>query len=206
VLKRVRVTIGTGNAGILYVLKAGVTSASIEHKAATAKATTDVAVGDGAVEVTGGTKARLEITGTLFDSNSDPISTPIMLYYAGVFVGENELSVPYFTPDGQPADPYGIGFIGCAFENLTMDVWAVTLASYVALKGGSGLADVAGTYEPSGTGTGNATVTAVASSASQVLTALDASTDAEALITFALAPGSDGSAAISAAGPVVLSR
>ncbi len=182
-LKRVRVTIGTGNAGILYVLKDGVTSASIEHKAATAKATTDVAVVGSAVQVTGGTKARM-IAGDMV--------------FVTVF-GESEI---WDTAYGSGVNGY-INRLGGTGSD-----WEMT--DYTHYWGSTDAVDwpdeITTWTQTAGPTLAAPTVTAGVSSASQVITALDASTDAEALITFALAPGSDGSAAISAAGPVVLSR
>lgn len=177
-------TIGTGEAAIAYGLAPGVTYATIEHKAATVKATTDVAVVGSAVQVTPGTCARIVINGTLSEADDSPLGTPLEMLYAGTYLG-----LPYFTLDGAPlGNPAAQTEISCVpFAGYWSLVVAPGIHKSRTVTGAPTLANLAGAFSNVVTGKGIPAVSLQPSSAAQVLTALDGSTAAEAIITFSLA-------------------
>lgn len=186
------VTIGEGNAAIIYSIKPGVGTASIEHLAPSAKATTDVTVTGSAVEVAPGTKPQMVVTGatTAGVNGIYEFRDSLVDYWVNV----SNLAGTYpakLTPNS------GRWYVGKEGD-------APLSTDYLAESTDVSTYPDGSAYDAPSIGTGTVTVTAAASSASQVLTALNASTAAKALLTFAAAPGSDSTAAISASGPHVL--
>lgn len=194
---------GTGDSAITYILKPDVSTASIKHAAATLKATTDVAVVGSAVAVTPGTKARMIVTGTGTLAH-DGVPVSFFELHKNGFHDERTSWRNTWTDEPYTPDQAAVWISDESRWGLYSSI-----SSFPYFAEWSGPEDVASpdlvlVWIPQGLATGTPTVTAAVSSANQVLSALDASVAAEALITFALAPGSDGTAAVAAQALVTL--
>lgn len=173
---------------VLYTAKAAGAAGeliSIEYAAPATQATTTVAVVGNAITVTPGTKARMVVTGTLTRDGSTPVVTGEMLNYD-------------HTNDGKPVYNDFVGsYINISWSNYDSQ-WTIFLppfiggASWVSIGSPVATPDLVVTWVPVSPATGIPTVTALTSSASNVIRAINnhvlapsenASPEAAALVT-----------------------
>jgi len=207
------VIFGDGDAAIEYTLKSGVNAARVTHASIDEDAPTImVTVVDRTVTITPRSLTKLFVSGELLDKNGDPLPDGALAYAGLETVG------PYAPSWGNVVTQQGWWTQWISVG----DGWAIAYGSengYLAEFWGwcSEMAQEGPAILPNdprlvwspnellGGPTGSGTlVCAMGNSASQVLTALNASNPAKALITFALAPGSDGSGEISEHATVTL--
>ena len=148
---------------------------TITYATPAAQSTTTVGVVGDAITVTPGTKARMLVTGTLTSDGSTPVVFTDLLY-AGIDEGKAVFSHEAtweFTVN------YSVYWVGSKWilRSLSGATWESTDA--VATP------DLVTTWVPQGAATGTPTVTAATSSAQQVITAVNASGSASALVTAA---------------------
>lgn len=197
------VIFGEGHAAILYTLKEGVETVSVEHKTALASATTtDVSLSVSAVSVTPGGLASIFITGAV-DSNAHPL--PVVAIPYGGLDAEND-NTQWWASTTYGGTGWTVSWMGqdSAWQARYDDGAGNTASFYTGTATGKLPTDPSLTWMVDQSGSGTPTVSG-GSSASQVLAALTG-TDADDLITYALAPGSNGFGAVSVAGPTTLYR
>ncbi|MEI6674447.1 MAG: hypothetical protein WCO57_04635 [Verrucomicrobiota bacterium] len=191
---------GTGNAGITYTLKDGVSTASIAHAAVDADATAvTVDVATDVVSVTPGGIAALFITGVT-DINGHAL--PVLAIPYGGIDAENS-DTQWWASTTYSGVGWTVSWMGqdSAWQVRYDDGAGNTASFYTGTATGKLPTDPSLTWAVDQSGSGTPTVSG-GSSAAQVLTALNASDPAKALLTFALV--GTGSAAVSTHAAVTL--
>jgi hypothetical protein len=153
---------------------------SVEYAAPGGSAQTTVSVTGTAITVTPAAKARMILSGTLTDYYGQPVTTPLEFLFAG-FQGDK----PVYAA-GPLSNVMWFG-----------NQWAWYLDEVLAFYSTQDVAtpDLVTSWTPNGSATGTPVVTAAVASAAQVISAVNGSVAASALVTASASGASTGAVA-----------